>query len=115
MMKRVVLSVIILALMWSACSGGDGNETKTGDRHEQLTGTWVNDMMTVTFDWGNASYSGITLGEPFTRTLALVSEEGNVVKFTSDGNLIVCQIQDDGKILMRKDVEGAIPLIFDRE
>lgn len=108
-MSKILLAALACAVLLS-CGGNGDNEPL----HEQLTGTWTSDLMTVTFDWENNVYSGVALGEPFGGTLTLVSEEGNVVKFRSEENLVIVQIMDDGKILLRKDIEGAIPLIFER-
>jgi hypothetical protein len=72
--------------------------------------------MTVTFDWENGTYSGVGLGELFNRKLILVSEDANtnVVVFKSDESTIVCQFLPDGSIVLRKQIEGGIPVILTR-
>ena len=108
-MHKILTAAVLCAVLLSCNGNGDD-----GPLHEQLTGTWTSDLMTVTFDWENGTYSGVVLGERFEGTLTLVSEEGNVVKFRSEENLVICQIMDDGRVLLRKDVEGAIPVILER-
>jgi len=78
--------------------------------HERLNGTWQNDIMTVTFDFENWIYSGVILGQEFSRKLTLVSAKANIVTFRSDDTKIICQFQEDGRIMLTKD--GGIPVLL---
>ncbi|WP_180146325.1 hypothetical protein [Desulfoluna butyratoxydans] len=68
--------------------------------------------MTVKFDFDKGIYSGVGLGQSFSHKLSIVNEEANIVIFKSDDAKIVCQIQDNGSIILTK--EGGIPLLFEK-
>ncbi len=83
--------------------------------HDRLNGTWTSDIMTITIDFPAHKYSGVAMGEPFSHYLDLVSENANVVVFKESDATIVCQIQDDGSIMITKQgSEGGIPMILHR-
>ena len=71
--------------------------------------------MTVTIDFPGHKYSGVAMGQQFSHSLDLVSENANVVVFKDSDATIVCQIQDDGGIMLTKQgAEGGIPIILHR-
>ncbi len=71
--------------------------------------------MTVTIDFPSHKYSGVVMGEQFSHYLDLVSESANLVIFKESDATIVCQIQDDGTIMITKQgPEGGIPVILHR-
>jgi hypothetical protein len=102
-----LLAVVILA---AGCSRSRGSSP-----HDRLNGTWTSNIMTVTIDFPAHKYSGVAMGEQFSHYLDLVSENANVVVFKESDATIVCQIQDDGSIMITKQgSEGGIPLILHR-
>ena len=105
--KNVILNTIvfILLIFISSCSTSE-------TLHEQISGTWKNDVMTVKIDFENSKYSGVALGKEFSKKLSLIKEEANIVIFLADNAKITCQIQSKDKILLTK--EGGIPLSFER-
>ncbi len=108
--------LIIIMVGLSGCSNQSKkavdektNDTQTDQAlHEKLNGTWQSDIMTVTFDFNGGTYSGVAMGEEFSKKLTLVSEEANIVVFKSDDAKVVCQFQNDGSIMLTK--EGGIPV-----
>jgi len=102
----IILSFVLLLTITSC-----GSSAKVAP-HENLNGSWKNNIMTVTFDFDKGSYSGAAMGQTFNTKLTLVSEEANLVIFKSNENKIVCQFQDNGSIMLTK--EGGIPIILNR-
>ena len=101
---RTPITIITIALALVAVAAS------AQELHERLNGTWHNDIMTVTFDFENRIYSGVVLGQEFSRKLTLVSEKANIVTFRSDDTKIICQFQEDGRIMLTKD--GGIPVLL---
>ncbi|MGB8414419.1 MAG: hypothetical protein WCE23_16510 [Candidatus Binatus sp.] len=107
--KQVVQLAAAIAFLLMGCSHGSSSP------HDRLNGTWTSNIMTVTIDFPAHKYSGVAMGEQFSHYLDLVSENANVVVFKESDATIVCQIQDDGSIMITKQgSEGGIPLILHR-
>jgi hypothetical protein len=112
-MKRNVFNQCFLFTMCATVSviifiAGCGADTDAP--HKTLNGSWKNDIMVVKFDFKERVYSGVALGQDFSKKLTLVSEEPGFVVFRSDEDKIICQFQDDGGILLTKD--GGIPMLL---
>lgn len=106
--KQSVRLALAIAFLLIGCSHGSSP-------HDRLNGTWTSDIMTITIDFPAHKYSGVAMGEPFSHYLDLVSENANVVVFKESDATIVCQIQDDGSIMITKQgSEGGIPMILHR-
>jgi hypothetical protein len=106
--KRFVQLAAAIGLLLACCSHGSS-------LHDRLNGTWTSDVMTVTINFPAHKYSGVAMGEQFSHYLDLVSENANVVVFKESDATIVCQIQDDGGIMLTKQgSEGGIPVILHR-
>ncbi len=88
--------------------------------HEQLNGTWVGSLMTVTIDFDKGTYVGANLGQSFSQDLKLVSEQANVVIFETNGHRIMAQLQPGGDaVIITKQPtpempEGGFPLLLKR-
>lgn len=107
-MKLAYCAAVFLALIFSgSCSHSSA--------HDRLNGTWTSDLMTVTIDFPAQKYSGVAMGQPFSQSLTLVSEQANVVTFQTNATTIVCQIQENGDIMLTKQgAEGGIPILLHR-
>jgi hypothetical protein len=88
--------------------------------HDLLNGTWQSNIMTVTIDFNHGTFAGVAMGQPFSLRMKLISEQGNVVTFrTGKVSTEIAQIQDDGSVMLTKEVtkddpDGGIPLVLKR-
>jgi hypothetical protein len=80
--------------------------------YQQLEGTWSSGVMTVTFNWDKGIYSGVMMGQPFSKSLEFVREQDNAVVFKANGSEIICQFQADGAIALVMQGEGDLPIIL---
>jgi hypothetical protein len=103
-----LLTIIVLTLLVIQGCGGENNE----NYHEKLNGRWTSDLMTVEIDFGSGTYTGVALGQQFSREIELVSATKEVIEFTSNGTTIIAQFQSDGSILLTRD--GGIPVNLKR-
>lgn len=81
---------------------------------EELEGTWSAGFMTVTFNWEAGTYSGVMLGEPFSKTLEFISETGNEIVFKADGSLMVGRFESDGEVRVTEDGDRTTTLVLKR-
>jgi hypothetical protein len=106
--KQFTRLAVVIGFLLTGCSHGVSP-------HDRLNGTWTSNIMTVTIDFPDHKYSGVVMGEQFSHYLDLVSENANIVVFKESDATVVCQIQDDGSIMITKQgPEGGIPLILHR-
>ena len=89
-------------------------------RYAELDGTWFNEgmPMTVVIDTEAGIYSGTALGSTRISQMTLLESGEDTLRIgmkseRGDGTLF-CQFLVDGRILLRKEVEGGIPLVFER-
>ena len=114
-----MLAVAVLAACGEERETGPPPSTETlpvaEPASQRLDGTWETDMMTIGIDFAAGSYTGETVGERFTRRLALVRERGDTVVFTTDGDTIVAQLRSDtAASLVKHGEHGAIPILLRR-
>jgi hypothetical protein len=79
---------------------------------EALEGTWSAGFMTITFNWDAGTYSGVMLGEPFSKTLEFVSETENEIIFKTNGSRIVGQFEANGEVRLIQDGDSSTTLIL---
>lgn len=115
MNKMKIATVILLILLTLACDSSISNSPR-----EQMNGTWVSDIMTVTIDTDAGTYTGVAMGQPFDHTLTIINEVSNLVTFKlSSGGVIICQVHTGGnRITLAKQLDNGksdVPVILNRE
>jgi hypothetical protein len=107
---RKLSTAIFAAILIAGC--------RSHSLHDRLNGTWVSELSTITIDFPNHDYRGSGLGESWVEhDLEVVSEKDNIVRFKEGGHVIMCQIGDDGSIILTKEGTGSqagMPLLFHR-
>lgn len=84
-------------------------------RQAALAGTWSSGLMIVTFNWNAGTYSGVMLGEPFSKNLEFISETENEVVFETDGSRLVGQFQADGEVKLIQNRDSSTALLLRRD
>jgi len=112
---KMVALIVAIALFITGC--GDYAQS---DRYAELDGTWFNEAlpMTVVVDTEAGTYSGTALGSTRVSQMTLLEQGEDTLRIgmkskRGDG-ILFCQFLVDGRILLRKEIEGAIPLVFER-
>ncbi|NJL38015.1 MAG: hypothetical protein HC899_15720 [Leptolyngbyaceae cyanobacterium SM1_4_3] len=81
---------------------------------QELEGTWSAGFMTITFNWDAGTYSGVMLGEPFSKTLEFVSETDNEIVFEAGGSRMVGRFRADGKVSLTESGDNSTTLVLER-
>jgi len=107
--------IAAVALFVAAC----GNYVQS-DRYAELDGTWFNEglPMTVVIDSEAGTYSGTALGSTRVSQMTLLEQGEDTLRIGMKSErgtwILVCQFLVDGRILLRKEIEGGFPLVFER-
>ena len=115
MVNLIAAIALFITTAVTACGG----YAQSG-RYTELDGMWLNtDLpMTVVVDTQAGTYSGTVLGSTRMSQMTLLEwgEDTLRIKIENDrgGGILFCRFFDDGRILLRKEIEGGIPLIFQR-
>jgi len=115
MVSLIAAVAIFITMSMTAC----GDYVQSG-RYAELDGTWFNEgvPMTVVIDTETDTYSGTALGSTRISQMTLLEwgEDTLRIKMESErgDGILFCQFLVDGRILLRKEVEGGIPLVFER-
>ena len=115
MVNLIAAVALFISAGIAACSGDDAQS-----RYAELDGTWFNaDIpMTVVIDTDTGTYSGTAMGMTLVSQMTFLEQDGDTLRLSLEsergGSVIYCRFFDDGRILLRKEVDGALPLTFVR-
>ena len=108
MVKHWILSFCFIMILSAASALADDKPS------DKLNGTWSNDIMTVTINVEQGTYSGVGLGVQFNNSINIVEEKPEYVVFdmtNEQGTFkVVAQFQADGSLMITKD--GGMPMVL---